>query len=372
MYILLTGTKKNAGDFLISHAARRLFREFAPDPEHVELPAWEGLDDKLQLVNSAKALILCGGPAYQAGIGKSIYPILSALGRIKVPVIFFGVGWKGIPGDDYDLNHYSIPSYAEPLLDRIRNDFKYAGSRDNLTHSVLRRNGFENATMTGCPVWYDSDYFGKRLTVPPEIKRIVFTPAEHPVFCKQTLAVMHTTRSLFPDAEIVCSFHRGWQADEYTNAKNAQIASYLKDQAKQLGMDPWDVSGSVDGLLQYKDFDLHVGYRVHAHLKMLSMRKPSFLIAEDGRARGALEAMGLPVINAWQTPFPSRCLPHPFVRRVARIYLGKFLLNCDVVTQLKQLVTDEIHNDFIGFETAVTAIENTWPTMKEMISSLPA
>jgi len=209
MYVLLTGAKKNAGDFLIGHAARRLLARFAPDPEHVELPAWKPIGDQLDRVNGSRALILCGGPAYQFGMGRTVYPIVEELDRIKVPIISFGLGWKGIPGDEHDVQRYGFRDSAKPLFHRLRNDFAYAGCRDYLTWRVLRRHGFENAWMTGCPAWYDPDHFDHGLVVPGTVGKVVVTPAEHPVFKEQSANVIRSVRRLFPHADILCSFHRG-------------------------------------------------------------------------------------------------------------------------------------------------------------------
>lgn len=376
MYVLLTGTKKNAGDFLIAHAAKRLFGQFAPHAEHMELPSWQPIDEHLEQINSAKALVLCGGPSYQASIGKRGYPILDVLGSVKVPIISFGLGWKGNPGDDYDVKYYGLPASAEPLLERLRSDFKYAGCRDYLTWRVLRRYGFKNALMTGCPSWYDPDHFNHGLVVPSKVSRIVFTPAEWPAFRSQSVAMMQVTRELFEDAQIVCSFHRGWEADEHTDQRHAENARQLKAKAEELGMETQDVSESVDGILGYEQFDLHVGYRVHAHLRMLSVRKPSFLIAEDGRGRGVLEAMGLNGVTGWKTPLPlrlcNRCLPNPTIRRATRIAFRRFSVNPLAPEQLRWLITEEVQGGFGRFKGAIAVIEETWERMHRMLRELPS
>lgn len=371
MYILLTGTRKNAGDFLIAHSAGRLFEKFAPDPRFVELPAWQRLDEHLETVNSANALILCGGPAFQPGIGRRIYPILPILDRIKIPIISFGLGWKGIPGDDYDLEHYWFPSYTKPLFDRLQNDFKYVGCRDELTCRILAKYGVDNAFMTGCPAWYDPDYFDKDLVIPSQISQVLFTPAEQPVFSEQSTAVMQTVRELFPDQRIVCSFHRGWTTDQYTPSKNAENAFRLKAEAEKLGMQAWDVSGSVEGMLKYDRFDIHVGYRLHAHLKMLSMRKPSFLITEDGRGRAALEAMNLKGVNGWRRNLPAKCIPHPLIRKVMRKLATTRWINNHAPAQAKDLIRDQLDSNFEMFVAAVRTIDDTWQKMHRMLTSLP-
>ena len=42
----------------------------------------------------------------------------------------------------------------------------------------------------------------------------------------------------------------------------------------------------------YSKVDLHIGYRVHAHIFMNSIAKKSILISEDGRAKGVKGVIG--------------------------------------------------------------------------------
>ena len=42
-YVILTGSKNNAGDFLIKHRAKQLFAKLRPNREIIDLNAWEPL-----------------------------------------------------------------------------------------------------------------------------------------------------------------------------------------------------------------------------------------------------------------------------------------------------------------------------------------
>jgi hypothetical protein len=375
MYVLLTGAKKNAGDFFIAHAAKRLFERLAPDPEHQELPSWMPLGKNLDLVNSGRALVLCGGPAFQKDIGQRIYPILDDLHAIKVPIIAFGLGWKAVPGDEYDVETFVFPAATEPLFVRLRNDFPYAGCRDYLTWRILRRNGFANACMTGCPTWYDPDHLGKPLVIPQDVRRIVFTPAESPRFRGQSMGMMQRVKDLFPHATTVCSFHRGWVADAHTTQAHADNARLLKGEADRLGWEAMDASGSLDAMDRYCQYDLHIGYRVHAHYKFLSVRRPSFLIAEDSRGRGAMEAMGLPGVLGWtpsaQFRFFQDHFPHPAALRLVRRRGGGFSISSSAACQLERLIEEELSTTFARFDGALAVIDATWNRMLEMIRSMP-
>ena len=371
MYTLLTGAKKNAGDFLIVHSAKRLIERFSPCSDCQELPAWLPVDDKLAVINTSRALILWGGPAFQHGLGTRIYPILPVLDQIKVPIIAFGLGWKASPGDVYDLDHFRLPEITEPLLDRLRNDFPYVSCRDVLTCEILKRHGLKNTLMTGCPVWYDPDYFETDFQLPQTFEQIVFTPAEHPMFRSQSIQVMQTIRSLFPKSQIVCSFHRGWTQDAYTPARNAQNALMLKNQAESLSMEAWDVSGSLEGMLRYSQFDLHIGYRVHAHLKMLSMRKPSILLCEDGRARGVLESMELDGVDGWNSGLQKIWFPHPFLRRAARIIWARHFVNKEAPKQLEELVKRQMDSGFAQYHEVTAKIDSIRTQMLKMLRKFP-
>ncbi|NUN95970.1 MAG: polysaccharide pyruvyl transferase family protein [Candidatus Omnitrophica bacterium] len=375
MYILLTGAKKNAGDFLIAHSAKRLFERFAPDRTFQELPSWLPVTEHLDLINSAKALILCGGPAYQSGLGTRIYPILEDLDRIRVPIVSFGLGWKSFPGDDFDLKTFAFDSSSEPLLARIRNDFKYAGCRDYLTLRLLERLHFKNAWMTGCPAWYDPDCFGLPPAPPEKVERILFTPAETPRFKTQSLAVLRLLRDLFPKAGGVCSFHRGWTVDEHTTEPHAANAAAIKEAAERMGFEAWDASGTVEVMRRYREFDFHVGYRVHAHFRFLSLRKLSFLIAEDGRGRGALDATGPLGVLGWRPSHAARFATmfqssEGWARGVRRV-LGSFRMDPATVQNLRRLILSEFEMGNPNLRATLDQIDSTWPRMREMLTSLP-
>lgn len=72
-YVILTGSKNNAGDFLIKYRAKLLFSSLRPDRDIIDLNAWEPFDsDRLEVINRSKALILMGGPALQKNMRPKI------------------------------------------------------------------------------------------------------------------------------------------------------------------------------------------------------------------------------------------------------------------------------------------------------------
>ena len=73
----------------------------------------------------------------------------------------------------------------------------------------------------------------------------------------------------------------------------------MRESVKRYCDDIIDISHSADGFSIYDDCDLHIGFRVHAHIYCLSMRKRSVLIEEDGRGAGVNQILGLPSLKSY-------------------------------------------------------------------------
>lgn len=298
MYIVLTGAKKNAGDALIVDRCKRLLAHVKPNHELVERPSWKPLD--ADLLDGAAAVVIPGGPGYRPKMYPHIYPLLPWQRARRLPLFAIGLGWKGIPGDRLSIDGYRFSPESLELLSAM--DGRGALScRDYATAEVLNRHGLNNVVMSGCPVWYDIDAIGKPVQRLHSVERLIYTPAQSPVFAEQSIAVAKQLAALFPRAERVCSFHRGLdRVDAWVDDNEARNNARISEAAKQLGFRIVDVSVGSSGLGFYKDFDLHVGYRVHAHLLFLASRSPSLLLHEDGRGVGASESLGVRGIDAFQ------------------------------------------------------------------------
>ena len=46
-YVILTGSKNNAGDYLIKYRAKKLFAELRPDRSIIDINGWEQLNSCL-------------------------------------------------------------------------------------------------------------------------------------------------------------------------------------------------------------------------------------------------------------------------------------------------------------------------------------
>jgi len=295
MIVLLSGEKKNIGDFLITERARKLFAHLLDD-EIIILDRFKNLESDIDLINSARFIVLCGGPAYASNIYKGIYPLVKDLRKIKVPIIPFGLGWCGRPSNP---NEFRFNADSKMLLDNIHSTIENSSCRDDITASVLKNCGYNNVTMTGCPVWYDVESIGKEFDIKNSIKKIVFTTAADPKLIKQTYLLIKSVNKYFPDAEITMSYHRGIFPDKHTTyrATIGYLLMYGVAKLVNRRIKIKDVAYKLEKLDFYDDCDFHIGYRVHAHLYFLSKRLPSMLINEDGRGKGMVQTMGLPIFN---------------------------------------------------------------------------
>lgn len=341
MIVLLSGAKKNIGDFLITERARELFDYFLDD-KIIILDRFKNLDGDIDLINKGRFLVLCGGPAYASDIYKGIYPLVDDLTKIKVPIIPFGLGWCGRPSNP---NEFRFNNESKDFLDSIHSNIKTSSCRDHITVNVLKNCGYNNITMTGCPVWYDINSISKHFEPIDSINKIVFTTAADPKLIKQTYSLIKIVSKHFPEATIIMSYHRGILPDKYTSyrATIGYLLMYATAKLVNRKVKIRDVAYKLNKLDFYDDCDFHIGYRVHAHLYFLSKRLPSILINEDGRGRGMVETMNLPVFN---------------------------IEDKDLVQKVDKQISDYTDNNFKSFLKIGEYIDKQFNVMKDFIVTL--
>jgi len=89
------------------------------------------------------------------------------------------------------------------------------------------------------------------------------------------------------------------KADQFTSEIVGAKLKVLCDKLCKGGINYCDISYSHEGMEIYDTCDLHIGFRVHAHIYNLSHRHRSLLIEEDNRGAGVNDALGLPRIRAY-------------------------------------------------------------------------
>lgn len=368
MYVFLERAKKNVGDFLIKEYGEKIINHLKPEKEIVGFKSYKSLDDKLDILNESELIIINGGPGYQPNMYPGIYPLVEDLSRLETPITNLGGGWRGFPGDEISVENYQFSKKSRELLDKISKDI--GGScRDFLTQRTLKNNGYDNFVMTGCPVWYDIEHIGEEMEVPEEIEKIVFTPPADRIYLDQSSRVIEVLSDLFGDAKKYCSFHRGIERDENTPKSKEVFYKKIAAKAEDEDFIVKDTSYDTSKLDFYQDCDLHVGYRVHGHLYFLAHRIPSILIEEDGRGRGANESLGSPRIPAWRRRFMYDRMPEIFKKALSLKPVVS--ANPLVPRMVRDLLNEELENDFRRIKNTVNVIDDTYHEMKDFVESFP-
>lgn len=300
-FILLSGALKNAGDFLITDRSVCLIKSVYPDCSITIIKRNKPLNNILDTINQSDALVLAGGPAYTKNVYPKIIPLVDDLNKIKVKICEMGLGAYNKNYQDIELSSF-FEAQTSSLLQRIYNDSGELFCRDWFTAKLLKRNGFKNIMLTGCPAWYSPYY---RTIQNPRyincnmVKKICISDSAYYKNHSMLIDVVKFLRKKFQNAELHFVFHRGIFSDEYTDKTVGEKNVILYNSLKALSyVNIHDISYSGDGFKIYNDCDFHIGYRVHAHIYNLSIHNISLLIGEDSRGISANETLGCLPLSA--------------------------------------------------------------------------
>jgi hypothetical protein len=368
--VVLSGAKKNVGDFVITERAERILQHVTGH-EIRRLPNWESLDHHLDVLRAADGIVVAGGPGYRPDLHGGVYPLTSdpgVLAELAVPVTFFGLGWKGDPGDDFDHHHYRFNMRTRQLIETLGGAGRYS-ARDDLSVTVLSKNNVPQPVMSGCPVWYDLETLNRWSDPPQAIKQVVFTPPQQEMFHDQSRRLLATLKDRYVDAHFIVAFQRGIAQDVHTSAAEARLLIDYERYARELGCEVRDVSYDTRHIDFYRDSDLHVGYRLHAHLVFLSYGRPSVILEEDGRARGAAESLDTPSVRAWRLTaagkLARRFHSHPAESFARRAGAPIKAARVDVAADVMAIIESERAAGHPAVRRATGRIAATWPIMQD-------
>jgi len=378
-YIVLTGSKNNAGDYLIKYRAKKLFKEFRPDREIIDYNAWEKFDQtRLNEVNNSKALILLGGPALQSPMRPKIYPMVDNLDDIKVPIIMMGIGWKSVNGSWNDTYEYPLTDDSIKLLKKIDQSGYQSSVRDYHTLNAIRFKGCNNFMMTGCPAYYDLPSIDNDIKISAKLNKVAFSLGvsfiESSSMQKQMKEVIIALNDLYKEQIFEVVFHHSLQKEKFLQTHNAtskhvnahnDFASWLDKQ----NIAYVDISGSAENLMNYySEVDLHIGYRVHAHIFMNSISKFSVLISEDGRGKATKDVIGGIVLDGFSKVKMN--LLSKVLGKLTPKY-DRFEANNYIKKELIDNIDYEKKIDYSRIKASRKSIDNNLNIMKKFIQQLP-
>jgi hypothetical protein len=378
-YVILTGSKNNAGDFLIKHRAKKLFAELRPDRDIIDMDGWKPFNDQsLEIVNSAKALILMGGPALQPHMHPSIYPLTPDLNDIRVPITTMGIGWKSARGSWNDSSNYPLQAGTKNLLHKITQSPLPCSVRDFHTLNVLNSHGLDNTLMTGCPAYYDLDFIGSTPAVPKKINKVAFSLGVSFISSNSMEKAMKSQilelKDFFSSSEFEVVFHHSLDPETFlqthgSSRKHVESHNEFAAWLSQNDIDYVDISGSAENLVDYySKVDIHIGYRVHAHIFMNSISKLSLLIAEDGRGKAAEKVIGGLIFSA-DNGFRNS-LPSKIINRLSSRY-SQHIPAKNLAHDLTRSINYEMNSDGHRMKISRLSIDQNFEIMKRYIKALP-
>ncbi len=376
-YVILTGSKNNAGDFLIKDRAKDLLTWLRPDRTVVDKDGWKPFDRHvLDQVNESRALILLGGPALQEKMRPRVYGLVEDLDEIKVPIITMGIGWYSANGAWKDTHYYPLNQLSCELLYRIEKSGYLSSVRDYHTLNVLQFLGLKNYLMTGCPALYSQKHIGSSMNVSPTVSKVGFSlgvsmKTSERMF-RQMQDVVLNLRDTLASASLVVAFHHGLNGG-YLHSHGSTPSL---DKAQQRfcswlianGIEFEDISGSAESLKKfYSGCDLHIGYRVHAHIFMCSISKPSILICEDGRGKALSEVLGGVMFDGYDLVNNSIVVK---ILHKLQLPYDNFTPVNKIAVDVAQSIAYELHGG-VRLNLPREAINRHFSVMKRFVEQLP-
>lgn len=365
---LLSGAYKNAGDFLIVKRSEQLLKYVYPRAEIVKYERRKSLSDRLDEINNSDYLVIAGGPAYVHNVYPDILPLVPNLNDIKVPIFALGLGWQGITAGSDLIYRYQFTSHSLQLLRRIEKDGFELGCRDLLSQRILRNAGINSTVMTGCVAWHNLKYVDQtEFRVPKnEMRKICVSDPAIKFNFDMAYVLVKYLKKRYPHAEIIFVFHRGTKADSNTTQKDSAYIIDLKQKIETAGVRCEDISYGSQGFHIYDDCDLHIGFRVHAHIYNLSIRNKSVLIEEDSRGAGVNQALGLPSILAYEqrVQYSENKYVNKFIRHMG-IQRNRYVIN-----ELRDCLDDLEASEYMIYPLAFQRMKYYFHVMTEHIRTL--
>lgn len=387
-YVTFTGTKNNAGDFLIRYKGHEVIEKLRPDRMIINFNAWEILsDENLAIVNKSKAIILLGGPALTQNFYPGVYKLRENLENIKVPIYIMGAGWKSSPGYWSESSHYKFTEKATSLLNIIQNQNSSISVRDYRTANALFSSSYkDNVYMTGCPVLYDFESMDQEPLYKPleKIKNVSFSLGvgfvTSPSAELETKKLLLAIKDLFKNSELSVGFHHSLNKEVLAKSYPGNTYYPTVFYQKHLEFIEWlqkesinytDISGSSESMIEYyNSMDFHIGQRVHAHLFSVSKNIPSVLITEDGRGRGMKEVLGGLIFDLYVSIYKPTIVDR-IQKKIGRKKLDPLLTNHNLTNEIVNNIKYEFANNFIRIKQARINVNNSYKVMKDFIKSLP-
>lgn len=278
--IHIKGRCSNPGDNLLTENAKRILRKLFGIEISLEITYNQYSKNIVNEINKSQ-IVFFSVPTYS---NKSIEIYKKLVCEITRPIVpLSGSILLPPPPESRSFDNfatYNITDENKEIIRRVNAASKFIPCREFLTEHILRNNGFQNALYVGDLGMYEQGECLKKMEKKSDIQKILFTIGHYGQYKKQIIPILAYLRDKFPNARIIYSTHQ----------KNP--SPIIRKIANKYKLEIVDTSYDEAKMNFYKECDLHIGYRLHGHIKCLSCGIPSILIAEDSRSSGFKLTLG--------------------------------------------------------------------------------
>lgn len=362
-YIIITtfpneGTK-NIGDKLIEVSTKKIIEDLKGSCQFITFWRQDDLNAHLAEINSADAIIFAC-LAIRQDMFPHTYKLIDNLEKITIPMIVLSSGTSFLASsleNDPFATHINYAKEDKKKLLYIASQWDTFSCRGEITYNNLKSIGIKNAVMTGDVAFYDPRFDKLTFKENKSINAIAVSTPHYPeLYAKHFYTLIQKLRLKYNTAKITIFVHgeSTWIDEKKVFGLQCNIENIYKH--------------DISSLDKYSDYDMHVGYRVHAHVSALKRRIPSYLFAIDGRAYdyGYTLHTGT-IFKAWKISSKFYDLIKFKLIYLVKKIIGKRTQNASlpiaVNYEVLDYVIDLIGRDqsegftrFIGFETEILKI----------------
>lgn len=338
---------KNIGDQLITNTLISAIRDINPNTSFEVVFRADDWDKvKSTILEADHIFFAC--LAIRNFMDKIEYPWLFKVVESEVPFSCIASGTDLPVNINKDI-YSEISKSAYSLLAQINSKAVSFTTRGIASQFLCESLGMNRCEFNGDIAFYNTKYSKDKFTKNQDIKNIVVSDPHRPQAYLDSMKVLiKGLKNLFPNANIVLAQHGiNPTLEEYCEADNIKtVRIYEKPNS---------------GLDIYDNADLHVGYRVHAHVSALTRRKYSYLLEQDGRGcdYGLTLERKISIPNYINLPAVSR--PNKLLQKIYLKASKSPVASVSPAYQMLALIKADKElgfNKFVGLENQIEGFNN--------------
>ncbi|MFW5982998.1 MAG: polysaccharide pyruvyl transferase family protein [bacterium] len=343
---------QNIGDFLITQCTKDIIQDTYPNEEikfHILWRASQWDEIKKRIEESDFIIFAC--LAIRPNMSIIEYPALKEILSSNIPYGILSAGTS----INYNYANNIVDQFSNEvikILKKINDEAVFFNTRGVLSQYVCSKMELNNVTFAGDIAFYDKRFIKKSFKPVQQISKIAISdPHNSKLFLNPLKQLFSGLKGLFPRSEIHILLHgHNPKVEGFCLNNNITCKSLFKNPDESLD--------------EYDNYDIHVGFRVHAHISMLKRKKPSYLLEQDGRGID----YGLTLdkkISVNCSPYYSEIVGlRNLIRRIfKRKYHKRPIISRSNIDFLLSIISHDLKNNFSKF----ISLENQMETFNKNI-----